>query len=164
MAQIHLIEGPVGAGKSTFAGRLALQRQGVHLNLDEWMVTLFSPDRPHSDFLAWYSERKDRCIEQIWQVAGEIVEAGTDVILELGLVQRAAREAFYHRAAGSDYNLIVYLVDAPLEVRRSRVMERNESQGATYRMTVSEEMFELADRAWEPPSEEECLNMGIVVV
>ena len=164
MAQIHLIEGPVGAGKSTFAAKLALQRQGVHLNLDEWMVTLFRPDRPESDFLVWYAERKDRCIDQIWQVACDILDTGTDVILELGLVQQAAREAFYDRSAGNHHKLTVYLVDAPVETRKSRVMERNQSQGSTYRMTVSEEMFALADQAWEAPSDRECQDMGIVFV
>ena len=164
MAEIHLIEGPVGAGKSTYAGRLALQRQAVHLNLDEWMVTLFRPDRPETDFMAWYAERKDRCIDQIWLVACEILESGADVILELGLVQHAARQAFYHRAAGSEHKLSVTVVDAPFEVRRNRVLERNESQGSTYRMTVSEEIFNLANSAWEAPTNQECRDMDITLI
>jgi predicted kinase len=65
MASIHLIEGPVGAGKSTFAGRLALTHNAVHLNLDEWMVRLFQADRPEADFMEWYLERKQRCIEAL---------------------------------------------------------------------------------------------------
>ena len=71
MSTLHLIEGPVGAGKSTYAAQLGIATGAAHLNLDEWMVTLFRPDRPESDFLAWYGERKERCIEQIWLVAGQ---------------------------------------------------------------------------------------------
>ena len=39
VATIHLIEGPVGAGKSTFAARLSVAHEAPHLNLDEWIVT-----------------------------------------------------------------------------------------------------------------------------
>lgn len=164
MASIFLIEGPVGAGKSTYAGSLALRLSGVHLNLDEWMVNLFRPDRPEQDFMLWYAERKERCIEQIWQVSCEVLEAHTDVILELGLVQRAAREAFYQRVSGTSYSMQIHLVDAPVEVRRARVVQRNEQQGATFRMAVSEEMFQLANSAWESPDDEECRARDIQVI
>lgn len=34
MPRITLIEGPVGAGKSTYAAKLALDQTAVHLDLD----------------------------------------------------------------------------------------------------------------------------------
>jgi predicted kinase len=164
MPGIHLVEGPVGAGKSTYAGSLALRLAGVHLNLDEWMVNLFRPDRPRDDFMAWYAERKDRCLEQIWAVTCEIMAAEQDVVLELGLVQRAARDAFYQRVAASDFELHVYWLDVPVDVRRARVMTRNDQQGPTFRMAVSEEMFEIANNAWEAPDEDECRARNITVI
>jgi adenylate kinase family enzyme len=51
MPTIHIIEGPVGAGKSTYATALALRTQGIHIALDAWFATLFSPDRPDGDFI-----------------------------------------------------------------------------------------------------------------
>jgi predicted kinase len=105
MPTIHLIEGPVGAGKSTFSASLAQRQSAVHLALDEWFVALFSKDRPQTDFVPWYLERKDRCTEVIWNAAQRIVAAGTDVVLELGLVQRQSREAFYKRSEASGLNL-----------------------------------------------------------
>ncbi len=152
---IHLVEGPVGAGKSTYCARLSLARGIPHLNLDEWMVTLFSPDRPQDDFLPWYMERKERCLQQIWQVACSILDTGSDVILELGLVQRAAREAFYALVDANDYPLEVTVLQVPIEVRRERVRRRNEERGSTYRMTVTDEVFQMADAAWQPPDEQE---------
>ncbi len=68
MARIHLIEGPVGAGKSTFAATLSERHAAPHLCLDGWMATLFGPDRPSAGVLDWYMERKDRCLEQICEV------------------------------------------------------------------------------------------------
>ena len=68
MSKIYLIEGPVGSGKSTLASKLSNEFSAPRLILDKWMTILFSPDRPDSDFIGWYLERKDRCIEQIWDV------------------------------------------------------------------------------------------------
>ncbi|MEQ8860504.1 MAG: ATP-binding protein [Pseudomonadales bacterium] len=164
MALIHLIEGPVGAGKSTLAAALSLRHRAVHLNLDEWMVTLFRPDRPDDGFLPWYLERKDRCIRQIWDVTRGLIESGTDAVLELGLVQAADREAFYRRVDGTGYALRVYLVDAPEEVRRQRVRDRNQQRGHTFRMEVDDATFEFANRAWQPPDPDECESHDIQVV
>ncbi len=164
IAIAHLIEGPVGAGKSTFAAKQALTHSAPHLNLDEWMVTLFAPDRPQEDFMPWYAARKSRCIQQIWDVACAILDSGSDVILELGLVQLADREDFYRRVDGTDYDVRIYLLDTPLAVRRQRVRQRNEQQGDTYKMAVSDEIFELANSFWQAPSEQECRERDIEIV
>lgn len=161
---MHLIEGPVGAGKSTFAAKLSLAQGAPHLNLDEWMATLFSPDRPAEDFWEWYTERKDRCIQQIWQVACELVDSDIDAVLELGLVQSVDRDAFYRRVDGTDYSLKVYLLDTPLDVRRQRVRDRNAQKGSTYKMEVSDEVFDVANGFWQAPDELECKKRNIEVI
>lgn len=164
MTRIHLVEGPVGVGKSTYAAQLSLRHSAPVLNLDEWMVVLFRPDRPEAGFPDWYTERKARCIEQIWKVACEVLACGSEVVLELGLVQRSDREAFYHRVDGTDHPLFVYVLEAPEDLRRQRVRRRNEAQTGTYRMTVSDEVFAMANAAWQAPGEEECRARGIRIV
>jgi predicted kinase len=164
MVKIHLVEGPVGAGKSTFAGQLALQNSGVHLNLDEWMVTLFSPDRPQTGFMDWYTSCKQRCLEQIWKTTCDLMDAGVNVVLELGLVQQLDRAAFYARVDGTDYDLDVIMLDVPKETRRQRVLQRNAEQSGTFRMVVSDEIFQLADAAWQAPDEEELTRRSIQVL
>ncbi|HEX7034850.1 MAG TPA: AAA family ATPase [Pseudomonadales bacterium] len=161
---MHLVEGPVGAGKSTFAKALSLSLRAPHLDLDEWMLTMFSPDRPREEFMEWYLDRKARCIQQIWNVAREILDTGTSVILELGLVQRADRENFYRRVDATDYPLRVYLLDTPLEQRRQRVRERNRRRSGSFKMEVSDEIFDLADSFWEEPTEAECRERNIEIV
>lgn len=164
MAIMHLIEGPVGAGKSTFAARLGFDLAAPRLDLDEWMVTLFRPDRPETDFLHWYLDRKERCLAQIWSVAAEIIESGSDCVLELGLVGRGDRAAFYERADAADCKLAVYVIDAPEETRRRRVRERNRRQEGTFKMAVSDEIFDIANRAWEAPDQAECDERRIRIV
>lgn len=161
MSPICLIEGPVGAGKSTFAAGLCEERHAVHLNLDDWMARLFRPDRPQAGVMPWYIERKDRCIEQIWRVSDGIARAGGSVVLELGLVQRVSRLDFYARVDASAHRLQVFVLDAPREIRRERVRRRNVEKGATFSMEVPDHFFELASDLWEPPDEEEAQERQI---
>jgi predicted kinase len=161
MAQLHLIVGPVGAGKSTFALRLAQDHSAVRLTLDEWMTELFRPDRPETGVMEWYVERTQRCIEQIWRVARRIVDAGTDVILEIGLIQRRDRVRLYKRVDEAGDKLKVYVLDAPRELRRERVEKRNREKGATFSMVVPAHFFELASDMWEPLDEAECRGRDV---
>jgi predicted kinase/uncharacterized glyoxalase superfamily protein PhnB len=158
---IHLVVGPVGAGKSTFATGLAGEHAAVRLTLDEWMARLFSPDRPAEGLVEWYVERASRCIEQIWSAAKSLVETGTPVILEIGLLQRTERERFYERIAEAGVACTLYVVDAARNVRRARVMKRNEAKGATFSMVVPPAIFELASDRWEAPDAEECAGREV---
>ena len=164
MPKVHLIEGPVGAGKSTFAKSLALRTNGVHIALDEWFVKLFSPDRPVADFIVWYVERKERLLELIWTHGRSILASGTDAILELGLVQQQSRIAFCQRAVGEGAELKVHVLDAPRQVRLERVRRRNIEKGSTFSMVVPEHVFETASSMWEAPDEVECSNFAIEFV
>lgn len=154
--QLHLIIGPVGAGKSTFARALGLKHRAVQLILDDWMAQLFGADeRPATGRIEWYLERRDRCLEQIWKQTAALCEVGARVVLEIGLIRRAEREAFYRRVDDAGYDLAVYVLDAPRPVRRERVMRRNEERGETFAQVVPLEIFELASDLWEPPDDEE---------
>jgi uncharacterized glyoxalase superfamily protein PhnB/predicted kinase len=155
-ARAHLVTGPVGAGKSTFALRLASERGALCLTLDEWMTHLFAQDRPDEGVLDWYVARTIRCVKQIWSIAERVLEIGTDVVLEIGLLQRRERESFYRRVDGADFRWTLYVLDAPREVRRKRVTERNRTMGPTFSMVVPPAIFELASDRWEPPDPREC--------
>jgi len=153
MAIVQLIEGPVGAGKSTYAAALAARTGGVHIALDAWFARLFSPDRPAGDFIPWYVERKERLLDLIWTHSRAVLATGVDVILELGLIQRQQRLQFCQRVMAEGFTVVMHELDAPLEVRRTRVQRRNVEQGATFSMVVPEPVFELASALWEPSDE-----------
>jgi predicted kinase/uncharacterized glyoxalase superfamily protein PhnB len=154
-ATLHLVVGPVGAGKSTFATRLAQDHRAVRLTLDDWMARLFRPDRPESDVVAWYVERAARCVDQIAAVADAIAPTGVPVVLEIGLLRREERQRFYRSVEDRGHPLVLHVVDAPREVRRERVARRNVERGPTFSMVVPPEVFELASDLWEPPDEDE---------
>lgn len=151
MAHIHLLIGPVGSGKSTFARKLGNDLPAVRLILDDWMAELYGGDERPADRLRWYVERTGRCLSLIRPLAERLIALDTDVVAELGLVQRAPRQAFYDWADGAGLDLQVYLVDAPRSIRRERVLRRNDERGPTFHTVVPPEIFELASDAWQPP-------------
>jgi predicted kinase len=150
VARIHLVVGPVAAGKSTFALELCRTHRAVRINLDEWMAALFRPDRPEANVPPWYVERAARCVELIWRQTARTIDAGTDVVLEIGLILRDDRARFYQRVEAGGYALTVYALDAPREVRRERVQQRNQERGETFSMEVPLPFFELASDMWQP--------------
>ncbi len=164
MPKVHLVEGPVGAGKSTFSSSLTLRTLGVHIALDEWFVRLFSPDRPEGNLAPWYAARKQRLIELIWSHSRRILASGTEVILELGLIQRQSRVAFCQRVLDEGFELQVHVLDAPREIRRARVQRRNAERGETFSMVVPAHIFEMASDLWEGPDEFEESEFAIEYV
>lgn len=161
---LHLLVGPVGAGKTTYGQRLSTRNGGVFLDLDVWMVRLFGADaRPQDDVMSWYLERRERCRGLLWDVALEVLRGGMDIVLEFGLVTVADREAFYEQARAEDLRLLVYLVDAPRDVRRERVLQRNNAPGP-FTQIVPLELFERASDIWQPPSEPERAERRIIDV
>ena len=164
MSIVVLIEGPVGAGKSTYASALAARTGSIHIALDQWFTTLFSPDRPPSDFAHWYVERKNRLISLIWNHGRQILASGSSVILELGLIQRDPRIAFYRQVRSDGYEPAIHVLDAPMEIRRERVRRRNLEQGDTFSMVVPDEIFDMASKLWESPDEIECSEFEITII
>ena len=162
--RVHLILGPVGAGKSTFARRLERERGALRLSLDEWMATLFSPDRPEVGRREWYVERRARCTEQISAVAEAAGYAGSETVLELGLLRLEERERCYTWIETAGLALTVYVLDAAREVRRERVALRNVTQGETFSMLVPPEFFELASDLWQPLEAAECEGRDVVLM
>lgn len=152
MSQIHLVIGPVGAGKSTFARALSQEKRAVRLTLDEWMAVLFGADpRPAEGRIQWYVERTERCLELIWRQTKALIDVGTPVVLEAGLIQSQARASFYAKLDEMAYEHVVYVLDADRDVRRARVLRRNEERGEAFSVEVPPEFFELASDLWEPP-------------
>ncbi len=65
MGTIHLVFGPQGAGKSSYARQLATHIEGVRLSIDDWMIQLYGPDLPKPTNFAWVIERVRRCEQRI---------------------------------------------------------------------------------------------------
>ena len=154
-AQLVLVVGCTGAGKSTYARALADQLGGLRFSIDEWMVALFWADSPQPIQFEWTMERVGRCEAQIFAMAQQAAVRGVPVVLDLGFTTRAHRDKFRALGEGAGLSLAVHFVDVPADERWRRVKQRNAQQGETFAMTVDRGMFDFMEGLWEPPSEAE---------
>ena len=155
--RLHILFGPVAAGKSTYGIALATAHRAPLFMLDRWMAKLFGDDeRPAAGRLQWYLERRVRCLGVMLEACRNVLELGMDVILEPSLVLASSRRSLFDSIEDWPCEVVVHVVDAPLAVRRSRVEQRNRDKGETFAMKVPLEVFERASAMWEPLDEEEC--------
>ena len=151
-ATLHLIFGPCGAGKTTYAHALARRENAVPFVLDEWGVRLFGPDVQGPLDFGFMLERLTRCNALIWSTATAVLAAGTSVVLDLGLMRRADRERVRKLAQEAGLSMQWHFVDAPQAVRRARIAGRNETKGETFAAEVPPEMFDMFEALYEAPA------------
>jgi predicted kinase len=154
-AILHVIFGPSGAGKSTYAHSLARREPAVHFAIDDWMARLFAADMPDPIEFTWVMERVERCEAQIWSVAAGVMAAGTSVVLDLGLTRKGDRARVAEIAQACELPLQFHFVTAPRDIRRERVLSRNEVKGETFSMVVTPQMFDFMEGIYEAPDADE---------
>jgi len=126
---LHFIAGSTGAGKTTYAQRLAAEIGGVCFAVDDWMAKLFWPDSavmtggPVDP--AWAMARVERCAAMIWSVAVDVARAGTPALLELGFTTAETRSRYAALAADAGLGVQLHFVDVPADERWRRVEARN---------------------------------------
>lgn len=86
-----------------------------------------------------------------------------DVFLEIGLVSAKDRYAFYDKVRAQGLVFRIHLLDAPRDVRRERVAQRNQT-AQLFTQIVPPALFEVASDAWQPPSEAECTDWNVIDV
>ncbi|HEY0437549.1 MAG TPA: ATP-binding protein [Phenylobacterium sp.] len=151
-ATLHLISGPIGAGKTTYAHALARREGAVAYVLDEWGARLFGPDVQGPLDFGWMMERLARCNALIWSTATDVLGAGTSVVLDLGLMRREQRERIRKLAQEAGLSMQWHFVDAPQAVRRARVADRNDTKGETFVREVPPQMFDMIEAMYEAPA------------
>ncbi|WP_197719224.1 AAA family ATPase [Burkholderia stabilis] len=148
-AAIHIVFGPQGAGKSSYARTLATEIGGTRFSIDEWMAQLYGPDFPNPINLTWIVERVQRCERQIWHTAEQIAKNGGSVVLDLGFMKERNRSAFAEQARNAGLPSRLHYVNAPRDIRRSRVMARNAEKGETFSFEVTPAMFDFMEAEFE---------------
>lgn len=126
---VHLLAGLNAVGKTTYARRLAADLPAVRFTLDEWMLRLYALrfDDPA------YPERAARCQELIWDTAVEVLDAGSDVVLDWNQWSRERRAFWRDRAQRSGHDVVLHHIQATVDtaVRRAAARSAAQQQAAT---------------------------------
>ena len=152
MAKVIMTCGKICCGKTTYANRLKEEMNAVILSIDEITLTLF-PDGA-GEMHDTYALRAE---QYLLKLSLQILEVGTDVILDWGLWTRQQRDrirAFY-RAGGEIENEIHYLRISPEEWQR-RIRGRNRKHGedpSSY--YVDEGLLMKVESLFEEPAADE---------
>ena len=154
VSKVYLITGGTGAGKTTYALKLARETGGIRFSIDDWMTTLFWMDSPDPISHDWAMERIGRAEAQIWEMAQQVVAQGLPVILDLGFTKAAHRRKFCNLAREARIEAVLHWVDIAPEERWRRVQSRNSEKGETFAMEVPRDMFDFMENEWESPEGE----------
>ena len=160
---VHIVFGPQGAGKSTYARHLADETQAVSFSIDAWMHELYGPDLPKPLNFAWIMERVRRCEKRIWATASEVARTAGNVVLDLGFMKVDSRTEFVGLAHACALPSQLHFVDASHAVRRRRVLARNQDKGETYSFDVTPAMFDFMEGEFQRPTATE-LSTAIVSI
>ena len=159
---VHLVVGPLGAGKSTYAAELAERLGGVVFSIDAWMKDLYGPDVQADTALAWVRPRVRRCEARIWITALALARRGVPAVLDVAGLTAADRQRFREWARDADVPMPCHYLDASRELRRARVAQRNAHGGPTFVFVVTPAMFDHMDGLFEPPAPAELGDMHVV--
>ena len=155
MAIIHMICGPVSAGKSTYAIQLAKELGAVRFSIDDWISNLFFADKPEPLTYEWAVARGRRCEEQILEVSQSMLALGTDVIWDMGFMERDQRDRILGEVSDRPHSIRLHVLDAPANVRRKRVQQRNVEKPEGYNIDVTDEIFDFMEQRSVAVSAEE---------
>ena len=151
-AQIHILTGGTGAGKTSYARKLAAQYGAMRFSIDDWMVRLFWMDSPRPPCFDWTMERIGRVEGQMRDNIRTLAHIGVASVLDLGFTKRAHRADFARFAAELGLPATLHWIDVPADERWRRVEQRNAQKGASFAMVVDRDMFDFMEGAWEVPT------------
>src|SRR5262245_33302669 len=126
MATVHLVCGFLGAGKTTFARRLAHEQHAVRFSIDEIYLQLLA-DGPTYTLDQQALDRLLAALHLLWP---EIVRAGADVVLDFGFWRRALRDEVRALARSVGAETRLHVLRCPDDVALARCLRRNGTSGA----------------------------------
>ena len=152
---LHMVCGGVGAGKTTYALKLADEIGGLRFSIDEWMTGLFGPDSPEPPPWNWVVERVRRCETRIVAQALDAARRGVPSVLDLSFLRRDDRRRLADRAKAANLGVALHFLDVPADERWRRVAARNAGKGETFALVVPRPIFDFVEQMFERPRDDE---------
>jgi len=151
---LHLVCGKIAAGKSTLCGRLAAQPKTVLISQDHWLSRLYPDELRTIPDMIKYSARLR---EAMGGHVADLLRSGVSVVLDFPANRIDWRRWMLDVAEAAEAPHILHYLDVPDEVCRTRLKARN--AGGEHEYVVDDEQFDAIIARFQPPGEEEGLNI-----
>lgn len=149
MAQIFLIHGFLGVGKTTIAEQLSQEQAAIRFTHDEFMSILYGKDPP-IELFAEYKTRVDQVIDLMWK---RCAAAGAKVVLDLNFWTRLERNDVRRFLTQQNIPFKLIQVQCPENIAIARVLKRNENP--ENRLYISEATFKTLASRFEALGDDE---------
>lgn len=145
MATLHLVSGPIGAGKTTKALKIANQTNSILFSPDQWM---------HASGIPLRNSEVRTYVEQAQlKIALLLLSQGSDVVIDWGTWGRSERLDIISRVKAQGDAVNGYFLTPELRVLMSQVETRESNWRISDRATPSE-IAESLENFENPRSDE----------
>lgn len=145
MADLHVICGLPGSGKTTLAKQLERDENALYLNADVTLKTLRGPGRGGD-----LDALRDQVEVVLETIALRVLELGTNVVVDNGYWARSQRAELRERAEAVGAAVKIYYLDVALGELWRRVQARNTDPANTSFHVEFDELRQWYE-AIEPP-------------
>jgi predicted kinase len=156
MSRFHLLCGPCGAGKTSYAIKLADELSAVRFSSDEWIKKLYDDSLSSEMFTAYQTSVRNLA----WDYALRIADLGIDSIMDFGFWTRKGRDKARQLITDHGHSYVLYYVTAPQYIRKQRVLRRSQEED---QLKIDEAAFDKFEHMFESPDDDECsqfINTG----
>lgn len=140
---IYALTGGNGSGKTTFALKIAKEKNASFFSLDKTIKSFNQPIKSYEDYMIHFN----RAMELMSSQAILKLKEGSSVVFDFG-GGISSRPWLKQIAESSDADVEIFHLEVPLSERRRRVQNRNiEKDGNVFFFHMSDDEFDSQNKA-----------------